>query len=128
MDIDLGAFLGATKVFLTQRLTLYVPDTDSDGNKLIDHDRWIQDARQLLTHIGSGSTMWPPAEGTWMRPDGKIIWEKTSVLYTYVIPDQFKNHLPALRRFLHQFGLETKQGQVVLEFEGEFYRIENYAP
>ncbi len=32
----------------------------------------------------------------------------------------------ALRKFLHRFGSETYQGEVVLEFDGKFYRIRKY--
>jgi len=31
-----------------------------------------------------------------------------------------------LREFLHRFGRETNQGEVVFEFDGEFFRIREY--
>jgi hypothetical protein len=43
-----------------------------------------------------------------------------------VKPDLFVQHLPELRRFLHRLGRETNQGEVALEFDGDFYRINEY--
>jgi len=69
----------------------------------------------------------PPADGTWLNPESKeIIWEKTTIMYTYVDPDSFEENVGLLRKFLHRFGRETNQGEVVFEFDGKFYRIRKY--
>lgn len=47
-------------------------------------------------------------------------------MYTYIIPDKFEKNLNSLREFLHRFGRETNQGEVVFEFDGEFFRIREY--
>lgn len=52
-----------------------------------------------------------------------VIWEKTTILYTYIKTDNFLNNLKFLRIFLHRFGRETNQGEVVFEFDGRFFRI-----
>ena len=56
MDIDLGAALGAEGESSTQRLVLYIPNKDKNGHELKDHERWVREARELLSQIGGGST------------------------------------------------------------------------
>ena len=45
---------------------------------------------------------------------------------TIIYPDKFEKNLNSLREFLHRFGRETNQGEVVFEFAGEFFRIQKY--
>lgn len=124
--IDLSAALGATEPASTQVLTLYLPDRDKDERKVPKHERWVEEAGDLLVQIGRGVTVFPPTQGKWKRPDGKVLREKTLILYTYILPDAFGERLPALREFLHRFGRETNQGEVVVEFDGRFYRITKF--
>ncbi|HLP47401.1 MAG TPA: hypothetical protein VK469_15745, partial [Candidatus Kapabacteria bacterium] len=58
--------------------------------------------------------------------DEDVIWEKTTIIYTYIKADSFLKSLRALRNFLHRFGRETNQGEVVFEFDGKFFRISNF--
>ena len=75
-----------------------------------------------------GSTALHPADGTWLNPESKeILWEKTTLIYTYIDADKFEKHLGELRKFLHRFGREANQGEVVFEFDGRFYRIRKYS-
>jgi hypothetical protein len=60
MDIDLGKELGARGESSTQRLVLYIPNKDKNGHELEDPERWVREARELLSHIGGGSTTFPP--------------------------------------------------------------------
>jgi len=50
--------------------------------------------------------------------------------YTYIKPERFIAHLPALREFLHRFDRETDQEVVVAELSGPegswFFRIKEY--
>jgi len=45
---------------------------------------------------------------------------------TYINPDEFEGNLNILRKFLHKFGKQTNQGEVVFEFAGRFFRIREY--
>ena len=126
MKIDLGVELGATAAFSTQRLTLFIPNKDQNGRKLKDHKRWVDDARELLSKIGGGSTAFPPADGNWVNEKGDIIWEQTTMIFCYFLPDDFRGQLKNLREFLHRFGRATKQGEVVVEIDGEFFRIKQF--
>lgn len=126
MEIDLGAELGSVDESSTQRLTLYIPNKDKNGQVLKDHDRWVKEARELLSHIGGGATALPPADGTWVDEQGKLLWEQTKIVYCYILPAEFRARIKDLRDFAHRFGRETNQGEVVVEFDGRFYRIRNF--
>ena len=69
----------------------------------------------------------PAADGTWLNPENKeLIQEKTTMIYTYIDPDRFEKNVGLLRKFLHGFGRESNQGEVVFEFDGKLYRIREY--
>ncbi|MFQ6084336.1 MAG: hypothetical protein ACE5WD_13395 [Candidatus Aminicenantia bacterium] len=137
LKINLGKILGALEEPSTQQLALYIPDKDKDGKKIKHLHNWIKEAQKVLTLIGGGSTTMPPADGTWLRQEKSIdsidrlndkdmLWEKTTVMYTYIYPARFVKNLKLLRKFLHKFGRETNQGEVVFEFDGQFFRIRKY--
>ncbi|MHB1697492.1 MAG: hypothetical protein ACYCSQ_05260 [bacterium] len=127
MNINLTEILGAIAESFVQQLALYIPDKDKDGKQIDDIDKWIEEAQTILTAIGGGTTSYPLADGTWLNPENnKIVSERTKIIYTYIIPDKFECNLEPLRVFLHKFGRETNQGEVVFEFDGIFYKIRNY--
>ena len=135
LEFGLGEILGAAEEASIQQLTLYIPNKDRNGAEIEDIRTWIREARKVLTIIGRGSTAMPPADGTWLRTDAEsteelkeedVLWEKTTLIYTYVDPDRLEKSLGALRGFLHRFGRETNQGEVAFEFDGEFFRISKY--
>jgi hypothetical protein len=128
MEFNLGKELGATEEPSAQRLTLYIPNQDRDGKPIAGHGNWTSAAQGLLTEIGGGATAFPPVDGTWRKPDGSVLWEQTRIIYTYVDPDRLVANMTRLRAFLHQFGRETNQGEVVVEFDGWLWRINQYDP
>jgi len=107
-------------------LTLYVPNKDCLGGLIENHEKWTNEAQVLLTEIGGGATAFPPVDGTWRRPDGSDLWEQTRLAYTYIDPDKLAANMSRLRAFLHRFGRETNQGEVVFEFDGWFWSIVKY--
>jgi hypothetical protein len=125
--MDLGKELGAEEEFTTtQRLCLYIPNKDKDGGDVPDYERWVKEAREILSRIGGGTTALPPADGTWEKANGEILWEQTRLVSCFVYADRFEANLKNLRTFLHRFGRETNQGEVVVEFDGRFFRIKRY--
>ena len=128
MELDLGKALGATDEPSGQRLTLYIPNKDKNGNAIANHADWCKHAQELLTAIGDGATAFPPVDGTWRKPDGTDLWEQTKIIYTYIDPEKLVPNLQRLREFLHRFGRETNQGRVVFEFHGKFWPIDKYDP
>ena len=134
VETSLVEIVGAEEEPSIQQLTLYIPNKDKNGNEISNLDVWIKEARKLLTIIGGGATALPPAGGSWISlenaikdvtdlRDEDIIWEKTTIIYIFIKADSFLNSLKSLRRFLHSFGRETNQGEVVFEFGGRFFRI-----
>ena len=125
-ELDVGRALGSCEPAALQVLTLYIPDRDRDGRKIRNHQTWVDSALRLLATIGGGATcLW--GQGSWKNEaTGKTIIEKTAILYTFVDPDRFVAQLSVLRRYLHDFGRRTHQGEVVVEFDSLFYRIRQY--
>jgi hypothetical protein len=124
MELDLGKELGADEGYSSQRLTLYIPNKDRAGKKLANVKKWVDAARELLSQIGNGSTAYPLADGNWINEKGEILWEQTRIVY----PDRLGAKSTLLREFLHRFGRETNQGEVVVEFDGLFWRIKHFDP
>lgn len=94
---------------------------------------------KVLSIIGGGATAFPPGDGTWLAPekraeiedledldDDDLVWENTTYLYTYVNADSFLENAHLPRRFLHDFGRKTDQGEVVFEFDESLFRIQAY--
>lgn len=134
---NLAEIIGAIEAFSVQQLILYIPHKDRESKSLTDINKWIKEAQRLLAVIGGGATTMPPADGSWLKEDidvvekvkaENIVWEKTTMIYTYIYPDRFRKNLKGLREFLHRFGRETNQGEVVFEFDGDFFRIRKYDP
>ncbi len=135
LEIDLKEILGASVLPSSQQLVFYIPNKDKEGSKIKQLAKWIKEARELLSIIGGGETTMPSADGSWLKTDigsikelkeKDILWEKTTLIYTYIYPDKFEINLYSLREFLHRFGRETNQGEVVFEIAGEFFRIREY--
>jgi hypothetical protein len=63
-----------------------------------------------------------------MNDDGTVVREDPIVVYSYIRPEAFVRQLPRLRKFLHRLGRETNQGEIAVEFGGQFYRIRQFDP
>lgn len=123
--IDLVEALGADESTSYQKLTLYIPNKDRHGIEF-DQRPWVEEAAQILTKIGGGATIMPPTEGWWDDGQGSIVKENPVVVYTFINEQEFYDNLPNLREFAHRMGRKTDQGEIVIEFEGDFLRIRNY--
>lgn len=126
-EFDLAEFLGAQPQPSSQILTLYIPDKDRFNQEIGTQRKWVLEAAQLLALIGGGVTIMPPTEGGWFNEETQtIIWEKPVLVYTYIKPEKFLDNLNHLREFLHRMGRQTNQGEIAIEFDGQFYRIIQY--
>lgn len=127
IDIDLLEALGASSTSSSQVLTLYIPNKDRDGKEFDTQKQWVQNAAEILAKIGGGVTIMPAVDGGWLNEEtDEIIWENPIVIYTYIKTENFEKHLPELRTFLHKLGRETNQGEIAVEFDGDFYRITTF--
>lgn len=125
---DLAAALGgeAGRVAV-QVLTLYIPSHDREGRRLLDQEEWLSEAAELLVEIGGGATIPPPYRGGWLDEErGATVWEEPILPFAYVDPDRLMSSATSLREFLHRMGRETNQGEVAVEFDGEFFRITEF--
>lgn len=125
--MNIADALGAEPLPSLQTLTLYIPERDRTGKKIRSQRRWVEEAAELLADIGGGVTIMPPVEGGWLDQDAnRILWERPILLYTHVKADRFLEDLEDLREFLHRLGSRTRQGEIALEFDDEFYRIRDF--
>lgn len=125
--IDIGAAIGAIPSNIsTQVLRLYIPNKDRHSKEFGTQRKWVLEAANLLSEIGGGCTIMPAVEGIWLDEQGIAVWENPVVIYTYVKPKNFLENLPRLREFLHRLGRETDQGEIVIEYDEQFFRIVEY--
>lgn len=137
--LDISELLGAESAPSLQMLAIYIPNKDKEGKEIKQQEAWVKRGIKVLSTIGGGVTTMPPSDGTWLDPDKHnniqdpdqlkdedLLWEKTIYIYTYIYADKFLQNATHFRRFLHDFGRETNQGEVVFEFDEDFYRIRNY--
>jgi len=139
--LDLAVLLGAEEEPSVQILALYIPNKDRTGKSVRRYRHWVKRGMAVLSVIGGGATAFPPGDGSWLDPakrksvrdlrdlaDSDLVWEKTTYMYTYVDTESFLSNAKHLRAFLHDFGRETNQGEVVFEFDENFFRIREYDP
>jgi hypothetical protein len=121
---DLAALFGAEADVSSQSFAIYIPNKDRDGREIGNQRQWVLEAPGLLGTVGGGATAMPPVEGVWLNAEnGESVWENPVIAYSYIRPDALLTHAAQLRAFLHRMGRETKQGEIVFEFDGQFFRI-----
>ena len=89
----------------------YVYPTNGDLDLFTDHLLAIQ----------------PAVEGGWHDDEAdRLVWERPVLVYAHVHPERFASKLEVLRSFLHRLGRESRQGEVAVEFDGQFFRIREF--
>ena len=120
--------LGASEELSVQQLAVYLPDKDRNGNSF-DNQVWIDEALRSFSKVGGGASAIRDLAGAWLNPEtGELIVEKTTLVYTYVLPEKFVAEIGEIRAFLHEFGSSTDQGEVMVHFGGVTYRITEFDP
>jgi hypothetical protein len=124
--VNLVEALGAAEEAILDRITIYVPSRDRDGNP-VEFESWVTRMLELLSQVGGGATRMPPAQGAWLNPDTHLlVIENVTLVYSYVDGDALAARLPALRGLLHQMGRALNQGEVVIEVNERFYKIRDF--
>jgi len=127
-ELDLASALGAEREASQQILSLYLPNKDRHG-KRFNSKPWCKEAAAILLRVGGGATIMPPCDGVTLDDSGRPMMEKTIIIFSYVT-DRLIEELPRLRGFLHRFGRETSQREVVVELAGAgeswFFRIKQF--
>ncbi len=122
IHLDIASEFGAQPK--GQRFAIYIPNKTRHG-KSVAQSAWIDEGLRLLANICGGASAMPPIQGAWLNPQtGQLITEEPVVIYSYIEPETFALRLGELRSFIHRLGLETNQGQMAFEFDGEFYLID----
>jgi len=87
----------------------------------VDINYWIDEAAVLLTSIAGGATL-IPAKGLWyIKKEGKLIKEDTTLIYCNVSPLQLAKDRHLVDDFIARYGLETMQETVTIEYMGKMY-------
>src|SRR5215207_1909971 len=106
------AALGAAEQPSQDRITIYIPSRDRDGEP-VEFENWVKQAMELLSQIRGGATRMPPVQGAWLNPESQVlIIEDVTLVYSYVDGDALAVRLPELRRFLHAMGRALRQGEI----------------
>lgn len=120
----LGATSGERRDFVVM---LYVPSQDRDGAAL-DHEYWLGQALEAMTELFGGATA-TQCEGAW-RDDGRdrrIKREKISTVESYMAPSLWNTKTAKeLAIFLHRMGRETRQGEIGILVNHEYFPIVEY--
>ena len=110
VEAEFGEALGARPAAYSEKLTLFVAHRDRTGAPVQNVERWVDDARALLSTIGGGATS-IPVRGSWLGPDG-LIHEDTTLVYSYAAPSAIEGKVRELREFALRYAAEANQGEV----------------
>lgn len=119
--IDLEEELGAESQIGSQRVAIYIPNRDRNELEIKDIDAWVSAAMEVFVTINGGVTKLATASGIWHDTDNnKRVYEDSTIVYSNIMNAKvFADNLDKLKKFLHKFGRETNQGEVMVEFMGE---------
>jgi hypothetical protein len=126
LAVNLVEAFGAAEEAAQDRITIYIPSRDRDGNA-VEFEDWVRRTLELLSEIGGGATRMPPAQGAWLNPASKaLIVEEVTLVYSYVDGEALAARLADIRALMHEMGRTLNQGEVVLEVNETFYKIRDF--
>jgi hypothetical protein len=125
--IGVGALGDGSKRSL---VVLFIPSVERDGLTAIDQERWVQAALELMGHLFGGATAYPKARGVWRDDErsGALVFDAPVLLHSYVTPEALNDeaNLAKLLEFCCKLGRETRQGEIGLVIEDEYFPITNF--
>lgn len=95
-----------------QRMTIYLPSRDKNGNEIEDIDYWVDEACALFCGMNGGAT-YLIGFGVYQTKAGMLIRERTHVIYS--IAGTAETAIANLLAFLDRFGSVTEQEVVMYE-------------
>ena len=121
---DLAKELGATLI-ADQKISIYVPNKDKDGN-FIDQYMWVNQAVAILTEIGGGATSLSPAIGRGKYGVGdEIVESETVIVYTYFNPAYVSDGMIGrLKDFFVNMGKDCNLDIIFFDYQNKFYRLD----
>jgi hypothetical protein len=116
---DLAAALGAKSASL-QKFSIYLPDRDKNNQPVPDIEDYVQVAMLMLLEINTGVTRLRSAFGKFKDlTTGIVSHENTHLVYSFLMdPAAFQSRLGEITTFLRDFGKNTNQASVLVEFAG----------
>lgn len=108
---------------------LFVPSKDKNGVELSDQRQWVEAGAKLLGRLFGGSTIMPPAQGTWLNPENdELLMEEIVLVHSYarIADSQSTSVIEEIGRFLHRLGANTNQGEIGVVIDGVFHRIRKF--
>lgn len=109
-------------------LVLFIPSADRYGKSLGKRaqDRWVRMAMTALGQLLGGATAFPRGFGVWRddAQDGKLVWDKPVLIQCYTNELSLETHALAIRDFLVEMGVQTRQGAVGFVIDRDYFEIE----
>jgi hypothetical protein len=126
-DFDLEELLQAHEARTSARIAIYLPNKDRNQED-IDAEPYIMLGMRLMAEMNLGVTRMPVAQGMWIDEENqREVVEDTVVLYSFIRrPELFQSNFRRFVDFLHRFGRDCKQGEVLIEYSGPFDDDERY--
>jgi hypothetical protein len=114
----------------TVLVVLFIPSVQRDGITVVEQDRWVQAALEMLGKVFGGATAYPKARGIW-RDDargGTLVKDEPIVMHCSTTPleIQDEDRLEQLGTFCRSMGRQTGQGEVGLVIGDEYLAIRDF--
>lgn len=106
---------------LSGKVAIYIPST-VDVDKEIDNARYVDSALALLSGMFGGATS-TPALGAWLTASGKLVKEKTTLVFAYCNTTDLELNIDRIISHCEGLKFELKQEAIALEINGELYFI-----
>jgi hypothetical protein len=111
-------------------VVLFVPSVERDGKTMIDQNKWVELALEMLGSVFGGATAYPKARGVWRDDErgGALVFDEPVVIQCYTVPEAIEDeaNLAKVGGFCRTMGKETNQGEIGLVIADEYFAIRNY--
>lgn len=111
-------------------IVLYIPSVQRDGRTPVEQDAWVKKALDFFGSVFGGATAFPKARGIWRDSErnDSLIYDEPVMLHCYVDPKQLTSDevQEALGDFCRRLGRETKQGEVGLIIDNEYFAFTKF--
>lgn len=85
---------------------------------------------EMLGTTFGGAAAYPKARGVWRDDErgGALVFDEPVVVHAYVSPDEVEDqeHLDALAGFCRRMGRETRQGEIGLVIDDQYFAIRDF--
>lgn len=109
---------------------LFIPSVERDGSTPIDQEDWVTRALHMFGATFGGATAYPKARGVWRddEREGALVFDDPVVLHAYVRRADLDDdaRLADLGAFCRLMGRQTRQGEIGLIVDGEYFPIRNF--